>query len=187
MRPNARRNASAAGAQRVLKRDFASRWSQEFEREIADVFALQREIADAVARQLQARASKGIYGGARCMTTNQQAYDMFLQANVEPRGADLGWTEAEEARIKLPEQALRLDPNLVSAASQLSGVYLDLDLHDSEAGTRARAAARVFVIGLRSGEPGRRRDGVFASPCVCGSAYSALCRVKGPPRPPAKK
>jgi TolB-like protein/tetratricopeptide (TPR) repeat protein len=108
-----RREGRSVRVQLELRRasDEAVLWQKAFNREMQPGFALQDEIGADVARILQARADAGWYSGAKFMTKNPEAYDLFLKARELPflRGPSLE-TFVEEGR--LAEEALRLDPRI---------------------------------------------------------------------------
>ena len=98
--------------------DSALLWSPVFERELGGgVLALQQEIAGEVARLLQARERKGSGAGAQFMTKDPKAYDLLVKARSEKK---------PDGKIKLLEEALRLDPGFMPAASLLSEAYFQL-------------------------------------------------------------
>jgi serine/threonine protein kinase/Tfp pilus assembly protein PilF len=56
-------------------------WGQTYERELSDVFAIQNEIAQTIAEQLQAKLSPGEKNAiARSPTTNIPAFDLYIRA-----------------------------------------------------------------------------------------------------------
>ncbi len=95
-------------------------WSDEFERELDDVFAIQREIATAIADQLEV----ALVGGQRetlvvVATENPEAYDLYL------RGREYwdrpNWERPNfEAAIDLFGRAVALDPDFALARAALS-------------------------------------------------------------------
>lgn len=85
-------------------------WSQNFERPLKDVFAVEREIATAVAAAVAGRATSAAdmvpadIGG----TTNVAAYDLYLQANAL---FDLDTSaDTYNQAAALIERALAIDP-----------------------------------------------------------------------------
>jgi serine/threonine protein kinase len=86
-------------------------WSESYQRDLTDIFAIQSEIAETVASKLSAQLSpeeqKKI--GER-PTTNLEAYDLYLQAKDLltdfQHAPDSNWPKA----IKLVEQAIQKDP-----------------------------------------------------------------------------
>jgi TolB-like protein/class 3 adenylate cyclase/Tfp pilus assembly protein PilF len=96
-----------------------SNWSQSFDRPIADIFAVQSEIANIVARELAVRMvteappsdpnGKLTTGG----TTNVAAYDLFLRGQAFHK---LSADEASDrAALAAFDQAIALDPNYAAA------------------------------------------------------------------------
>ena len=102
-------------------------WSESYQRDLTDIFAIQSEIAQTVASKLSARLSpeeqKSI--GAR-PTTNLEAYDLYLQAkelveNFYPQsGGDI------LKASKLLEEATRKDPKFTLAYCLAATAHDDL-------------------------------------------------------------
>ena len=118
-----RRAGTSVRVQLELRRarDEALLWAQTYDKELGGgVIAIQSDIADQVARVLQARERKGAFAGAQFMTANPEAYDLFLKAS------QAHYTERTPAgrrkAIAGLEQALKLDPKFSSAAHLLAGV-----------------------------------------------------------------
>jgi TolB-like protein/class 3 adenylate cyclase/Tfp pilus assembly protein PilF len=96
-----------------------SNWSQSFDRPIADIFAVQSEIANIVASELAVRMvteappaeanGKLTTGG----TTNVAAYDAFLRGQASHK---LSIDEASDrSALAAFDQAIALDPNYAAA------------------------------------------------------------------------
>ncbi len=89
-------------------------WSQRWDRKLTDVFAIQDEIARAVARQLQAK----LLGAApRAQPTDPGAYALFLQAR------ELGRQQRPEAMLRsdsLYRRVLAADPRYAPAWTELA-------------------------------------------------------------------
>ncbi|MEL6367361.1 MAG: tetratricopeptide repeat protein [Pseudomonadota bacterium] len=98
-------------------------WSKVFDKQSADIFEIQDEIANAVVARVAADVVSGdaILKPASIGTDNAGAYDLFLKA-VEARRPDT--FEALEAAEVLLKSALTLDPDFVEANMELSDVYL---------------------------------------------------------------
>jgi TolB-like protein/Tfp pilus assembly protein PilF len=88
-----------------------SRWSQDFERKMVDVFAVQSEIAATVADALAVRMAQpaSLPGGTR----NSAAYDSYLRGRAL-FNADEG-EQSDRAALAQFETALSLDPLYASA------------------------------------------------------------------------
>ncbi len=103
--------------------DGANVWSETYDRELKDIFALQSEIAGAVAKQLKV-ALLGSNGQTAQLTTaatpsnqNVDAYNALLKGNFyQERGP------ADDVRkaIGFYEEAIRLDPRYALAYAKLS-------------------------------------------------------------------
>ncbi|MEL6302376.1 MAG: tetratricopeptide repeat protein [Pseudomonadota bacterium] len=98
-------------------------WSKVFDKQSADIFEIQDEIANAVVARVAADVVSGgaILKPASIGTDNTGAYDLFLKA-VEARRPDT--FEALEAAEVLLKSALTLDPDFVEANMELSDLYL---------------------------------------------------------------
>jgi len=74
-------NKIRVNAQLIDARNDAHLWAQTYTRDLADVFGIQSEIAEAIAQQLQARLSPREKAQiARPATTDPVAYDLYLRA-----------------------------------------------------------------------------------------------------------
>ena len=96
-------------------------WAENYERELNDIFAVQRGIAERVAEALQATLTpQEVSRIARAPTENLDAYDFYLRA----READRRLTEeGNEEAIRLHNLALELDPEYALAWAGLSRAY----------------------------------------------------------------
>lgn len=113
-------NRVRVNAQLIDTRTDAHLWAQTYDRELADVLAIQSEIARAIADQLKAKISIG--EGARLAlkpTENAEAYLLYLRARELETRYGGGKDEWEKA-IKLYEQARELDPSFALARARLS-------------------------------------------------------------------
>jgi TolB-like protein/DNA-binding winged helix-turn-helix (wHTH) protein/Tfp pilus assembly protein PilF len=119
-------------------------WSQTFERQIADIFTLQDEIARAVADNLQlsmvsdARSSLASYDTAR-PTTNTDAYLSYLRAK------NLAWADQLKLAVKEFQQAVSIDPNYAGAYVGIASTYLTLGEIQAITREEALEPARVAI------------------------------------------
>ncbi len=98
-------------AQLIEAADGSHLWSQRYDRELSDVFAVQDEIAEAIAGALRITMSTQA-GETRKPTSSVAAYDAFLKAEYYFGKATLdGYRRAKE----LLEQAISLDPEFALA------------------------------------------------------------------------
>jgi TolB-like protein/tetratricopeptide (TPR) repeat protein len=136
--------------------DGTSVWSETYDRELKDIFAVQSEIAGAVAKQL--KVTLGTNGQAAQLTTaatpsnqNVEAYNALLQGNFYH---DRGTAEDYRKAIGYYEEAIRLDPHYALAYAKLSTAARSLanggsvtTKEQQEAIAKARASAKS-ALGL---------------------------------------
>src|SRR5438874_4078892 len=103
--------------------DGANVWSETYDRELKDIFAVQSEIAGAVAKELKV-ALLGNNGQTAPLTTaatpsnqNIEAYNALLQGNFY---ANQSSAEDTRKAIGYYEEAIRLDPRYALAYAKLS-------------------------------------------------------------------
>ena len=106
-------------------------WSETFDREITDVFAVQEEIARAVAGALRVRLLPADEAHlARRGTQSSEAHRLYLVARGRVRERDLANLRAAKA---LFEDAIKRDPLYANAYSGLAdAIYLLIRNHDEE-------------------------------------------------------
>jgi len=104
-------------AQLINVNDGQHLWSDRFDRELTDIFAIQDEIATAIASRL-AVALRREHGGSlvRPSTSNLDAYELYLKARslMKERGAAL------LTAIDLLDRAVALDPGFAPALAYLA-------------------------------------------------------------------
>ncbi|PYL60809.1 MAG: hypothetical protein DMF24_09050 [Verrucomicrobia bacterium] len=110
-------NRVRVNAQLIDARTDRQLWAQSYDRDLADVFAIQSEIAKAIADQLQVHEEQTI--GAK-PTNNVDAYDAYLHGVAYASKADNA-TNAVGAQKYLKE-AVHLDPNFALSWALLSYV-----------------------------------------------------------------
>ncbi len=94
-------------------------WAQDYDRDLTDVFAIQTDLAQKIAHELQARLSPSEKAQmTRKPTENGEAYLAFVQAHTLHRQVvdSDKLLQAEQ----LYQRALELDPKFALAAAQLS-------------------------------------------------------------------
>jgi len=126
-------------------------WSQQFDRKLADAFAIQEEIANDVASALSANLPVGVpHVQVARATSVPEAYQLYLKGRQEwNRRSRDGILRATEAF----EEAVKLDPSYAAAWAGLADAYQLLpdyaDLPARQGLSRAKAAA-LRAIGLDS-------------------------------------
>src|SRR5205814_10347570 len=133
-------------AQLVNVADGYHLWSERFDREPEDVFAIQEEIARTIAERLQVSlAGSDQMTLVRPHTENLEAYQLYLKGRgfINRRGVAL-WQALEAFRA-----AFELDPQYALASAGLADAYTLLGLYGvlspRDALPQARAAARRSV------------------------------------------
>jgi serine/threonine protein kinase len=112
-------------AQLIDARTDAHLWAQTYDRDLADVFAIQSEIAKTIAQQLQAKLSlQEKIDIEKSPTTDLVAYQLFLRASGlvgEDTGSGMLPNSARAPQaVRLLNEAVTRDPNFVDAWCLLS-------------------------------------------------------------------
>jgi TolB-like protein len=95
-------------------------WAKNYDRDLADVFAIQSEIAHQIAQELRAVLSPSEKAAiARPPTSNIIAYDLYLRARELERSGR-ATLERIQQEIALLDQAVALDPDFVPALCLLA-------------------------------------------------------------------
>jgi len=141
-------------------------WSQTYDREMSDIFAVQDEIALAATEALQLKLLGG--NGRPIVSTsrsaNPEAYQAYLQANYF---LGLGQSEEDVGKaLAYADQAIKLDDRFAPAWA-----------------SRASAQNRMAEVGLTDVTEGFRKarddaERAIALDPASGSAYLALARTQ---------
>jgi TolB-like protein len=112
-------------AQLIDARTDAHLWAENYDRDVADVFAIQSEIAQQIAHQLQARLSPTEQARMDAQpTTDLPAYDFYLKAQEIARAGGANTAERLIQQIGLLDQAIGRDPSFVPALCLLARAHL---------------------------------------------------------------
>src|SRR5437588_2353169 len=109
-------------AQLIDARTDAHLWAQTYDRDLADVFAIQSEIAKAIADQLQAKLSPNAKAAIeKAPTTDLAAFDFYTRAKTLLLSTSFGPTLEQNMRqaVELLNQAVQRDPAFFEAYCQL--------------------------------------------------------------------
>jgi TolB-like protein/class 3 adenylate cyclase/Tfp pilus assembly protein PilF len=128
-------------------------WSEEYDRDMTNVFAIQSDIAARVASALKVQLL-GAAAQLRQPTENIQAYQLYLRARQL-------WNRREPATLEeaigLFNQAIAADPTFALAYSGLADCYIVssyTNVTPSDCALRARAAAlKAIELDASLGEP----------------------------------
>src|SRR5258708_6651378 len=115
-------NRVRVNAQLIDARTDAHLWAQTYDRDLADVFAIQSEIAKAIAGQLQAKLSPNEKKAIeQPPTTDLAAFDLYSRAKSLLLTAGFSVTSDPDLRkaIELLDEAVKRDPSFFDAYCQL--------------------------------------------------------------------
>jgi TolB-like protein/Tfp pilus assembly protein PilF len=116
-------NRVRVNAQLIDARTDAHLWAQTYDRDLADVFAIQGEIARAIAEQLQAKLSPNEKKAIEQPPTNDlAAFDLYSRAKSLLLKANFSVTYEPNVReaIDLLDEAVKRDPSFFDAYCQLA-------------------------------------------------------------------
>ena len=116
-------NRVRVSAQLIDARNDTHVWAEKYDRDLADVFAIQSEIAQKIADQLQAKLSPTEKSAiSERPTSDLAAYDLYLRAKELIYG-DISPNRQKENHLKavqLLDQAVARDPTFLLAYCQLA-------------------------------------------------------------------
>src|SRR5436190_1184543 len=111
-------------AELISAADGRELWTETYDRELKDVFAVQSEIATAVTAQLKIKLlGPPPQSDAAPLNENLAAYTALQQGNFY---ASRGNEEGDRRAIEFYNEAIRLDPTYTLAYAQLAGVWQNL-------------------------------------------------------------
>ena len=116
-------NRVRVNAQLIDARTDAHVWAQTYDRDLADVFAIQSEIAKAIAEQLQAKLSPNEKKAIeQPPTTDLAAFDLYTRARSLLLKADfsVAFGPVTQEAIQLLDEAVKRDPSFFDAYCQLA-------------------------------------------------------------------
>ena len=119
-------NKVRISVQLILADNETQIWSDIFDREITDIFQIQSEIAENIARQLSIELSpeqKAVLD--KTITSNLTAYDFYLRGreNLTKFYYDRKKVHEENALVNF-KQAIELDNKMVVAYADIASIYL---------------------------------------------------------------
>ncbi len=153
-------------AQLIRASDGFHVFSENFDRELDDIFLVQDEIAEKVGRAL----SESLLGSetptklaASLTTTNTDAYDLYLQACKARSTYSFGGLIAAENLLK---GALLIDPDFAEAKTELASSYihqLETGLLDEEEAYEQIIAITEQVLAENPGDLVARAASIYAT------------------------
>ena len=142
-------NKVRVNAQLLDARTDAHLWAQTYDRDLADVFAIQSEIAKAIADQLQAKLSPNEKKAIeQPPTTDLAAFDLYSRAKSLLLTASFSATGEPDLRkaIELLDEAVKRDPSFFDAYCQLAYAHEQLYAVSGSDHTPARLALAEAAV-----------------------------------------
>src|SRR5947208_417408 len=142
-------NKVRVNAQLIDARNDAHLWAQTYDRDLADVFAIQSEIAKAIADQLQAKLSPNEKKAIeQPPTTDLAAFDLYSRAKSLLLTARFSATSLPDVRkaIELLDEAVKRDPSFFDAYCQLAWAHEWFYSVDGSDHTPARLALAEAAV-----------------------------------------
>jgi TolB-like protein len=121
-------------AQLIDSRDGAHLWSQTFERNQSEVFAIQDEVARSVANALRVTLVADTRVEAGSNTANPEAYDKYLRAMALQNSS----LQGNQRAAQLLREAVTLDPDYVAAWFGLRRVLINTETWNAAESSAAR-------------------------------------------------
>jgi len=140
-------NKIRVNAQLIDARNDGHLWAQTYDRDLADVFAIQSEIAKAIADQLQAHLSADEKARiAKPSTNDPVAYDLYLRARqLDDLSNNPDAKQGLLQAISLLEETVRRDPNFFRAYCLMCETHLDLYWEGFDHTNERRELARIAL------------------------------------------
>lgn len=160
-------------AQLIRASDGFHVWSENFDRELEDIFAIQDEIAEKVGYALSESLLRGTGQRpvASLATMDPDAYDLYMQARRERATYSYGGLTAAEDLLKA---ALLIDPDFVDAKTELAMSYF----HQLETGLMNDQDAYAEIVVITNQVLDSRPDDVLAR-AASTFATAALSMLEG--------
>ena len=162
--------------QLIDTRTNAHLWASSYDRKLDDVFAVETEVANTIAEQLDAKLVQRI--STTSPTANTAAYSAYLRG-IGIEHSEAGASLYADAAAAYAE-AVRLDPNFALAWARLSIVrsflyYNGVDRNVNSAAAVKEAADRAIALAPELGEAwlaqGTYRSRVLEDPAKALEAY----------------
>jgi TolB-like protein/class 3 adenylate cyclase/Tfp pilus assembly protein PilF len=135
-------------AQLIDARSDTQQWAERYDRDLADVFGIQSEIAKAIADQLKAELSPQEKARVEQIPTQStEAYAFYLRGNQIARNPDTLLADYKRAE-QLYSEAIALDPNFALAHAQLASTRAQVFHYyepTEEWKNKARSGAEIAV------------------------------------------
>jgi adenylate cyclase len=106
-----------------------SLWAERYDRQYADLFAVQDDVIGKIISALSVKLSEGERNQlAKIPTDNLEAYDYYLRA--EQKGVTSGDLETYRQALSFYQKAIDLDPNFANAHAGIARIAVDVWRND---------------------------------------------------------
>lgn len=104
-------------AQLIDARADNHQWAEHYDRGLADIFTIQTEIAQAIARQLELKLSAREQAAIEPSTRDSRAFDLYLRAreSIKVFHDTENWKNTLFEAVRLLDEAISRDPNFALA------------------------------------------------------------------------
>jgi TolB-like protein/Flp pilus assembly protein TadD len=153
------KNRVRVTAQLIDARTDEHQWAEHYDRDVADSFAIQSELAQAIARQLQAKLSPTEKAAIEPATRDVQAFDFYLRAKelIQTFHDTEDGKETLLKAVRLLDEAISRDPNFALAycwrtTAHDNLYWFDLDPTPARLALAESSAARALALAPDLGE-----------------------------------
>src|SRR2546421_3614659 len=104
-------------AQLIDARTDYHQWAEHYDRGLADIFSIQTEVAQAIARQLEAKLTAREQAAFEPSTHDIRAFDFFLRARelIKNFADTENWKDTLLQAVRFLDEAIARDPNFALA------------------------------------------------------------------------
>ena len=153
----------------VRAADESYAWAKSYERSISDVFALQRELADDISKEIGAGLTRNqVRDGAVARSDSVEAYELYLQ------GRHL-WNQRSPASVNKSleyfKEAIDLDPDFAAAYAGIAQSYATLG---GRTAAKSMSADEVRPAAMEAARRGIELDNELAEAHVAMAAVLSL-------------
>ena len=132
--------------------DGASLWAEKFDEQFTDIFAIQDQVSQQVARRLQLKLNPAEQARlTKRYTSNPEAYSYYAKAmyhfhNIGPR---LNTRSEADLAVDLFKKAIELDPNYALAHAQLGYAYTKIAVFQEDNPALIEQAKQELAVAER--------------------------------------